>query len=134
MQPEARQRLSGTTSLTARAGYSALPDLVLQNVAFAPPGLDHRTAGVLINFLAEPVDIDVDHIGKRIEAFVPYVLRDYFPAQDLAGMKDEQLQQRILLRGQSYQSAGTRGCVIAGIQAQFADLDHRRADPIGAPQ
>ncbi len=50
----------------------------------------------IVDLAPETLDHDVDHVRHRLERCVPHVLGDGAAPDDLAGVEDEELEQREL--------------------------------------
>ena len=71
-----------------------------QDVAFAAARPNQRVRRAVVEFPSQALDVDVDHIRERIVELVPDVLGDVGPADDLAGVARQVLEQRVLARRQ----------------------------------
>src|SRR5262245_31020042 len=93
-----------------------------EKIAFAAPGMDQRPAESLIYLFPEPPHVHVDDIRKRIEVFIPDVLRDLVSAHKLSLSKDKKLEQRILLCGEAYRAACAVYGMACGVESEIGNL------------
>src|SRR3974390_2272926 len=76
---------SATPTAKAAAGHAAMrpaPELrraarLPENITDASDGVDQRVLPVLINLLAQTVDLDLNHIGGRINVHVPHFVKNH---------------------------------------------------------
>src|SRR6516225_2060143 len=67
--------------------------LTCSNRIAAPPHrLDRRVLEKLLKFVAQPVDVDLNHVGGAFPVGLPKVLAEHAPRHHLPGVAHEQLQ------------------------------------------
>src|SRR3546814_21014151 len=89
-------------------------------VAAATVDVDQRRAEALVDFLAQAADVDVHHVGLRMEVEVPHDLAPHGEGDHHAGVAHQVLQtlEHLRLEGVSPPDAGTT----AGKRARKSDV------------
>src|ERR1017187_2836907 len=118
-----RTRSLARCSSAASSGVKGTPPLLIahlrfraEDVAFAAAGADQAGRASGIEFGAQALNVDIDHVGEGVEAFVPDVLRDGFAAYDAVLVEHQELEQRVFLGGEADGAAGARDGVAGGVQ------------------
>src|SRR6266571_9010011 len=57
-----------------------------QAIPCAADGVQQGMVEVLVDFLSQPADMHVDHVGLRVEVVVPHVFQEHRPGYDMAGI------------------------------------------------
>src|SRR5579883_2231884 len=96
------------------------------------PGVQQRNSRSRVNLPAQPVHVDFDEIGKRIEGLVPDVLGDFRASDYAPGVPHQVFEQRVFLVGQPNAAARSHRRLRACVQRQVGDADLRRTK-IGWP-
>jgi hypothetical protein len=52
--------------------------------------VEQRTAGSGVDLLAKPADMNIDHIGLRVEMVLPDIFEEYRTGYDLIGVTRQQ--------------------------------------------
>ena len=71
--------------------------LLAEDIADPPQRVDQRPVEAPVHLVPQPVDVDVDDVGQAVELEVPDVLQDHRPADDLAGVPHQVVEQGELL-------------------------------------
>ena len=69
-----------------------------QLVPYAAYGMNQAFSRTMIDLAAQVIYIDINHVGRRIERQVPYVLDDHGAADSPAGIQHQVFEQGELLR------------------------------------
>src|ERR1017187_1689003 len=126
-------------SSAASSGVKGTPPLLIahlrfraEDVAFAAAGVDQPGRASGLEFGAQALDVDIDHVGEGAEALVPDVLRDGFAAYDAVLVEQQEFKQGVFLGGHADGAAGAGDGVAGGVQSEVGRLDHQRARHAGA--
>src|SRR5271166_198018 len=117
----------------ATAGHTAIRQaadlprvLRLENITHASNGVNERMLSLLINFLAQAVDLDIDHVGCRINAHVPHLIEDHGSRHHASRIPDQVFQKREFL-GCKLQELTTPACFATDqVQFQIGDMQADR--------
>src|SRR6185312_9479661 len=89
---------------------------------FAAARVDQAGGAWGIEFGAQSLDVDVDYVGEGVEAFVPDVMGDGFPADDPVLVKHHEFEQRVFLGGEIDGAAAAGDRMVCRIQRKIAGL------------
>src|SRR5271157_1674091 len=92
-----------------------------QHVAFPAAGADQAAGAAAFETGAQPFDVDVDDVGKRIETFVPDVLRDLLAAHHAIFVEHQKFEKCVLLGGEADGLAGASDGMAGRVQREIAD-------------
>src|SRR6516225_526709 len=100
----------------------------------AANGMDQRIFLTAVNLPTNSADIDVDHVGRRIQVQIPYVLQQHGSRDHLTGVARQICQQSKLARQQfDFPTTAPRDpreqIDLEITDAQYRLLDHRSAAP-----
>ena len=70
---------------------------MFQNISDSADGVDEWMGGVVVNFAAKAVDMDIYNIGCGIDAHLPYMVENHAAGDDAPGVPAEVFQKRKLL-------------------------------------
>src|SRR5437588_9685286 len=99
---------------------SVLASAVTDHISRAANGMDERRVEIAVDLGAQPRDMDVDHVGLRIEMIIPDVLEQHRARDDLAGVLHEIFEQPVFARLQNDLLAGARHLVRPPVERQIA--------------
>src|SRR5271157_227082 len=115
-----------TVGHTAIRHAADLPRILrFENITHTSNGVDQRMLSLLINFLAQAVDLDINHVGGRINAHVPHLIKDHGSRHDASRIPDQVFQKREFL-GRKLQELTAPAC-FATDQVQL-QIGHVQAD------
>ena len=66
---------------------------MFQNISDPADGVDERMSGVVVNFAAKTIDMDVDNVGSGIDAHLPHVVEYHAAGDDAPGVPAEVFQK-----------------------------------------
>ena len=69
-----------------------------QAVARAPHRVEQGAVEALVDLLAQPADVNVDHVGLRVEVIVPDVLEQHRSGDDVTGIAHQVFEKPELAR------------------------------------
>src|SRR5262245_48914993 len=124
------QRVSRVRTVSSTAFLHARND----HIALAAQRADQFQFVAVIYLAPQPLHVNLDQIGKRVEVYIPYMLADLGPADDFARAPREVFQQRVLFAGQLDPTAGALDLMRAHIDCQVGDFDFLRAQRLATPQ
>ena len=78
----------------------------------------------------ELLEVDFERVGSRVEVPVPHVLVDPLAREDLAGMAEEERQQRQFLGGEVERPAGSLGALRDQVDADVAVAEDQARWPL----
>src|SRR5690349_9348129 len=97
-------------------------------------GVDQRIGLLVIDLAAQPPDIDVDDVGRRVEMQVPDVLQQHGAGDHAALVADEIFQQLELLGQELHVLAVTAGGARDQVDGEIADPQNGfLGDGVAAP-
>src|SRR5262245_32329533 len=105
-----------------------------QHVTFAAPRAEQLQRMSLIYLAPQPLHINLDQVGERIEVFLPYVFGDLGAADDLAGSSRQIFEERVLFRGQLDLTSATTDLARPRVNAEIGDRDGLRPQCGASPQ
>src|SRR3984957_19377358 len=117
--PTALTPRMASVSLNAVARNS-LASAVTYHVPRPAHGMQERRVEVAVDFGAQSRDMDVDHVGLRIEVIVPDVFEQHGPRDDLARVLHEIFEQAKLSRLQRDFLSRARHLVGQAIEREIA--------------
>src|SRR6266545_2129229 len=87
---------------------SSMASLLVRNeqIALAAQRADQLQLMAVVYLASQPLDVNLDQVGKRVEVYIPHVLADLGAADDLARPPREVFQQRVLFACQLDLTAG----------------------------
>src|ERR1041385_5490229 len=97
-----------------------------ENIALSAARVDQAVAGARVQLGPQPLDVDVDQVGERIEVLLPYVLRDRFAPHDTALVQHQKLQQGIFLGRKIDRPAAACDGMAPGGEPQIGDVEQLR--------
>src|SRR5271157_5211763 len=103
----------------------SLPTAVTNHVPCATYCVEQRRVEVAVDLGARARDMNVDHVGLRIEVVVPHVLEQHGAGDDLARVLHQIFQQPELARLQGDFLAGPSHFVRQPVEGEVADPEHR---------
>src|SRR5581483_3127467 len=100
-------------------------------VAGVAHGLDRPRGPEL---LAQPPHADVDDVRPRVEPVAPHLRQETLPADHLADVEDEVVEEAELTVGEVDRKALGDGLAARDVQLELADPDRRGLDVAPAPE
>ncbi len=85
--------------------------------------MDQRLVKALVELLAQPGDVHVNHVGLRVEVIVPHLLEQHGAGDDLPGMAHQVLEQAELARLHVYALAGARHRAREQVHLEIGDAE-----------
>src|ERR1700693_2266826 len=73
---------------------------IVEHVSNAADGVNQRCAAIGVYFVAQTINVDIDHISCRIDPHTPDVIQDHGTSYNTSGIAAKVLQEQKLLRGQ----------------------------------
>src|SRR5512144_443160 len=110
-------------------GESRLATGDAQPIADVAHRLDHFAPVVAVadrELAAQVADVDLEHLGARIEVEAPYGVEELLPGEHLIGMADQVCEQLELAGGQRERVGVAFDPTSAQVEADVAGLEHRR--------
>src|SRR5512144_985102 len=108
---------------------SRLATRYAQPIADVAHRLDHFALVVTVadrELAAQVADVDLEHLGARIEVEAPYRVEDLLAGEHLIGMADQVCEQLELARSQRDLMGVALDATSAQVEADVAGLEHRR--------
>src|SRR5688500_9302938 len=96
-----------------------------EHVALAAQRVDQPGAAVCLELGAQPRDIHIDDVARRVVALIPDVTRDLRTIERLARMAHEQLEHQVLASGERELAAGARAGAACGVESHIVHLEDR---------
>ncbi len=93
--------------------------------------VNQRTLGIMIDFVPQPVNVNIDDIRSRIDPHLPYVIQNHRSCYDPARVAAQILQQNEFLRRQTQGLAAAGRFASNEVQLQIADLKAQRFPLLG---
>src|SRR6516162_5311953 len=98
----------------------------------AANGVNQRIVLTAVDLPPDTADIDIDHVGRRIEMQIPYVLQEHSTRDHLTGIASQVRQQTELSRQQLDFPTTPAGDPREQIDLQITDAQHRLLDHCSA--
>src|SRR5271165_7177243 len=124
---------SATPTAKATAGHAAMRQAAEfrralrfpENITNASNGVDERALAVFINLLAQAIDLDINHIGGRINVHVPHLIKDHRASHDAPRISHQVFQKTEFLSRKLQELTTPAGLATDQVQLQ---IGHVQAD------
>src|SRR3974390_241768 len=128
------ERASATPTAKATVGHAAMRHAAEvrralrfpENITDTSNGVDQRTFSVFIDFLAQAVDLDFNHVGGRINVHVPYFVQDHGPRHHASRVPYQVFEQSKFLGRQLQELTAPARLATDQVQLQIGHMQAHR--------